>query len=127
MCNQSVEYNGRNCLDLALRLLIQVGKLYESVVNPIMKEENHKELYELLEKSRYKERSAISMPNLYRPFRFNASNCLGEAILYLVDLEILEHAETLRIIEQESYVGLFKLLDRRIQQYNNLYSQISAM
>jgi len=123
MYNQSVEYNGKNCLDLALRLLIQVGKLYESVVNRILKEEDYKELYELLEKSRYKERSADAVTNLYRPFRFNESNCLAEAILFLVDLRILEYADTLRIIEDESYVVVFTLLESKLHEYETFYSR----
>ena len=123
MYNQSVEYNGKNCLDLALRLLIQVGKLYESVVNRILKEEDYKELYELLEKSRYKERSADAVTNLYRPFHFNESNCLAEAILFLVDLRILEYADTLRIIADESYVSVFILLDSKLHEYESFYSR----
>lgn len=121
MYNQTVEYNGKNCLNLALQLLIHVGKLYKCVVNRIMKEEDYKELYEQLEKSRYKERSADSVSNLYRPFRFNACNCLAEAILFLADLEILEHADTQKIIEDESYVAVFTLLESKLHEYESFY------
>jgi len=122
MYHQSNEYNAETCLDLALNLLIQVGKLQKTVVHKMIKEDNYKDLYELLENAY----SNGKLLTLYRPLRFTSINCLSEALLYLVDLQILEHTETLTIIEAESYVGVFKLLERRIQQYSLLYCQKKA-
>ncbi|MGE7664830.1 hypothetical protein ACQKMN_03845 [Ureibacillus composti] len=122
MYHQSNEYNAETCLDLALNLLIQVGKLQKTVVHKMIKEDNYKELYELLENG-YANGKLLT---LYRPLRFTSINCLSEALLYLVHLQILEHAETLTMIEAESYVGVFKMLEGRIQQYNHLYCQKKA-
>lgn len=120
MSNQPIEYDGEVCLEQALKLLIQIGDLCESVIQRMLREKNYHELYELLEKSRYKERYADIVSQLYRPFHFDAVGCLSEALIYLVELGVMKHEEIIRILDQQNYTGLFHFLQIRIQQYNQL-------
>lgn len=118
MSNQPIEYDGEVCLERALKLLVKMDGLCESVIQRILREKNYQELYELLVKSRYNERYDVVASSLYRPFHFDAGSCLSEALICLIELGAMKHEEIIKILDQQSYAGLYNFLEIRIHQYN---------
>lgn len=120
--NKVSKFNELNCLEHALKLLFKVGEMYmyKVLIQRMLREKNYEGLYHLLERCRYKERYkqiVIDNPYLSKPTEFNAKICLAVALGYLTDLEELEMHELARIIKDESYQGVYKVLNNRI--YNN--------
>ncbi|MBD7945748.1 hypothetical protein H9650_16690 [Psychrobacillus sp. Sa2BUA9] len=118
--NKPTNFNEETCLALAIKLLIKIGelKMYEAVIQRFISEGNYENLYKLLLRCQHKERYKKLLENPYwrMPKNFDAKKCLAQTLSYLLEVGELEHNETVNIITNESYPGVYKLLNRQIQR-----------
>lgn len=120
-------FNDKSCLEHALKLLIKVGEVdfNEIVIQRTFKEENYPEehyedLYNFLQRSHFKERykkAVLDNPYMRKRTEFDASVCLVAALSFLTEIGEVEAEEIEKIIINESYRGIYKLLERGIQKY----------
>lgn len=119
-------FNEKTCLEHALKLLIKVGEvqLNEVIVQRTINEENYPEghyedLYNLLQRTQFKEKykkAVLDNPYMRKQTEFDARVCLSVALSFLTDIGELEGEEIAKIIINESYRGVYKLLERGIQK-----------
>ncbi|MEK3981677.1 hypothetical protein MKY37_21980 [Psychrobacillus sp. FSL K6-2836] len=96
----------------------------EVIVQRTINEENYPEghyedLYNLLQRTQFKEKykkAVLDNPYMRKQTEFDARVCLSVALSFLTDIGELEGEEIAKIIINESYRGVYKLLERGIQK-----------
>lgn len=118
-------FNEKICLEHALKLLIKVGEVHlnEVIIQRTFEEKDcsekhYEELHNFLQRNHYKERyNKVVIDNPYKtmPSEFDAEICLVAALSFLTEIGELRGEEVAEIIMNESYRGVYKLLERGIQ------------